>query len=72
MEGNSRMEKTIDLFKKIIDTKGTFHVIVGTMKYRNIMDLKEAEDIKNREQEYTEVYKNIIMTQISTMVQSLT
>ena len=48
MEGNSRMEKTIDLFKKIIDTKGTFHVIVGTMKYRNIMDLKEAEDIKNR------------------------
>ena len=53
MEGNSRMEKTIDLFKKIIDTKGTFHVIVGTMKYRNIMDLKEAA-INKRWQEYTE------------------
>ena len=66
------MEKTTDLFKKIIDTKGTFHVNVGTMKYRNIMDLKEAEDIKNRWQEYTELYKNIIMTQISMMVQSLT
>ena len=71
-EGNNRMEKTTDLFKKIIDTKGTFHVKVGTMKYRNITDLKEAEDIKNRWQEYTELYKNIIMTQISTMVQSFT
>ena len=52
------MENTRDLFKKIRDTKGTFLVKVGTMKDRNIMDLKVAEDIKNRWQEYTgELYK---------------
>ena len=52
------MGKTRDLFKNIRDTKGTFHTKVGTIKDRNGMDLKEAEDIKNRRQEYTkELYK---------------
>ena len=52
------MEKTRDLFKKIRDTKGTFHAKMGTIKYRNGMDLTEAEDIKKRWQEYTEeLYK---------------
>ena len=48
------MGKTRDLFKKIRDTKGTFHAKTGTIKDRNGMDLTEAEDIKNRWQEYTE------------------
>ena len=48
------MGKTRDLFKKIRDTKGTFHAKMGTLKGRNGMDLKEAEDIKKRWQEYTE------------------
>ena len=47
------MEKTRNLFKKIRDTKGTFHVKVGTIKDRNNMDLTEAEDIKKRWKEYT-------------------
>ena len=52
------MEKTRDFFKKIRDTKGTFHAKMGSIKYRNGMDLIEAEDIKNRWQEYTEeLYK---------------
>ena len=52
------MEKTRDLFKKIWDTKGTFHAKMGTIKYRNGMDITEAEDIKKRYQEYTEeLYK---------------
>ena len=52
------MEKTTDLFKKIVDTKGTFHVKMGSIKDRNSMDLREAEDIKKRWQEYTEeLYK---------------
>ena len=52
------MEKTGDLFKKIRDTKGTFHAKMGTIKDRNGMDLTEAEDIKKRWQEYTqELYK---------------
>ena len=51
------MEKTRDLFKKIRDTKGIFHVKMGAIKDRNGMDLKEAEDIKKRWQEYTELYK---------------
>ena len=51
------MEKTRDLFKKIRDTKGTFHAKMGIIKDRNSMDLKEAEDIKKRWQEYTELYK---------------
>ena len=56
IEENNRMGKTIDLFKKIRDTKGTFHAKMGTMKDRNGMDL--AEDIKKRWQEYTEeLYK---------------
>ena len=51
------MGKTSDLFKKIRDTKGTFHAKVGTIKDRSGMDLTEAEDIKKRWQEYTELYK---------------
>ena len=52
------MEKTTDVFKKIRDTKGTFHAKMGTIKDRNIMDLTEAEDIKKRWQEYIEeLYK---------------
>ena len=52
------MRKTRDLFKKIRDTKGTFHAKMGTIKDRNGMDLTEAEDIKKRWQEYTvELYK---------------
>ena len=63
------MGKTRDLFKKITDTKGTFHEKMGTIKDRNGMDLIEAEDIKQRWQEYTEeLYKKIFMTQITTTV----
>ena len=51
------MGKTRDLFKKIRDTKGTFHAKMDTLKDRNGMDLTEAEDIKKRWQEYTELYK---------------
>ena len=51
------MGKTSDLFKKIGDTKGTFHAKMGSIKYRNGVDLTEAEDIKKRLQEYTELYK---------------
>ena len=54
---NNRMGKTRDLFKKIRDTKGTFHAKMGTVKDRNSMDLTEAKDIKKRWQEYTELYK---------------
>ena len=58
IEENNRMGKTIDLFKKIRDTKGTFHVKMGMIKDRDSMDLTEAEDIKKRWQEYTEeIYK---------------
>ena len=53
IEANHRMGKTRDLFKKIRDTKGTFHVKMGKIKDRNGMDLTEAEDIKKRWQEYT-------------------
>ena len=51
------MGKTRDIFKKIRDNKGTFHAKMGTLKNRNGMDLTEAEDIKKRWQEYTELYK---------------
>ena len=51
------MGKTRDVFKKIRDTKGTFHAKMGSIKNRNGMDLTEAEDIKKRRQEYTELYK---------------
>ena len=54
---NNRMGKTRDLVKKIRDTKGTFHAKMGSIKDRNRMDLTEAEDIKKRWQEYTELYK---------------
>ena len=58
IEANNRMGKTRDLFKKIRDTKGTFHAKMGSIKDRNSMDLTEAEDIKKRWQEYTEeLYK---------------
>ena len=51
------MGKTRDLFKRIRDTKATFHEKMGSIKNRNGMDLTEAEDIKNMQQEYTELYK---------------
>ena len=58
IEENNRMGKTKDLFKKIRDTRGTFHAKMGSIKDRNCMDLTEAEDIKKRWQEYTEeLYK---------------
>ena len=58
IEENNRMGKTRDLYKKIRVTKGTFHAKIGLIKDRNDMDLTEAEDIKNRWQEYTEeLYK---------------
>ena len=58
IEENNRMGNTRDLFKKIRDTKGTFHAKMGTIKDRNHMDLTEAEDIKERWQEYAEeLYK---------------
>ena len=58
IEENNRMGKTRHLFKKIRDTKGTFHAKMGSIKDRNGMDLTEAEDIKKRWQEYTvELYK---------------
>ena len=69
IEENNRMGKTRDLFKKISDTKGTFHAKMGTIKDRNGKDLTEAEDIKKRWQEYTEEHtKEIFMTQIIMMV----
>ena len=57
IEENNRMGKIRDLFKKIRDIKGTFHVKMGLIKDRNGMDLTEAEDITKRWQEYTELYK---------------
>ena len=57
LEENNRMGKTRDLFKEIRDTKGTFHAKMGSIKDRNGMDLTEAEDIKKRWQEYTELSK---------------
>ena len=57
IEENNRMGKTSDLFKKIRDTKGTFQAKMGSIKDRNDMDLTEAEDVKKRWQEYTELYK---------------
>ena len=56
IEENNRMGKTRDLFKKIRDTKGTFHAKMGSKKDRNGRELTEAEDIKKRWQEYTEEY----------------
>ena len=63
------MGKTRDLFKKIRDTKGTFHAKIGSIKDRNGMELTEIEDIKKRWQEYTEeLYKKQLTTQIIMMV----
>ena len=69
IEENNRTAKTRDLFKKIRDTKGTFHAKMGTIKDRNGVGLTEAGDIKKRWQEYTEDYTTkIFMIQITTMV----
>ena len=54
------MRKTRDLFKKIRHTKGTFHAKMGLIKDRNRIDLREAEDIKKRWQEYSELYKKVL------------
>ena len=73
IEENNRLGKTRDLFKKIQDTKGTFHAKMGTIKDRNGMDLTEAEDIKKRWQEYTEeLYKKGLNDPDNHMVCSLT
>ena len=73
IEENNGMGKTRDLFKKIRDIKGMLHAKMGTIKDRNSMDLREAEDIKKRWQEYTEeLDKKIVMTHIMMMVWSLT
>ena len=69
IEKNNRKGNTRDLFKKMRDTKGTFHAKMGSIKDRNGMDLTEAEDIKKRWQEHTEnCTKKIFMTQIIKMV----
>ena len=69
IEGNNRMGKTRDLFKKIRVMKGTFHAKMGTIKDRNSMDLTGAEGIKKRWQECIEIlYKKIFMTQITMMM----
>ena len=70
MEENNKMGKSRDLLKKIRDTMGTLHEKMGTTKDRNGMDLTEAEDIKERWQEYTEeLYKKILlMIQLTTMM----
>ena len=65
IEGNNRMGKTRDLFKKIGDTKGKFHAKMVSIKDRNSMNLTEAEDIKNTQKNCT---KKILMTQMSMMV----
>ena len=63
------MGRTRDLFRKIRDIKGTFHAKIDTIKDRNDMDLREAEDIKKRWQEYRKHYtKKMSMTQMTTMV----
>ena len=68
IEENNRIVKTSHLLKKIRDTKGIFHTKMGSIKDRNGMDLTEAEDIKKRWQEYTELCKKDLMTQITTTV----
>ena len=71
IEENNRTGKTSDLFKKIRDTKGTFYAKMGSIKDRNGKDLEEAEEIKKRWQEYTEeLYKKVLMTQISCRVKT--
>ena len=73
IEENNRMGKTRDLLKKIRDTKGAFHSMMGTIKNKNGKDLAEAEEIKKRWQEYRKiVLKNLLMTHLTTMMWSLT
>ena len=71
-EGNNRMEKTRDLFKKTGDIKGTCHARVGMILDRNSKDLTEAEHAKKRWQDYKELYKKVLMTWITMKVWSLT
>ena len=68
IEENNRMGKTIDLLKKIRDTKGTFHAKMGSIKDRNGMDLTEADDIKRWQEHTEELYKKDLLTQIITRV----
>ena len=73
IEENNRMGKTRDLFKKIRDTKGTFHAKMGTLKDRNDMDLTEVEDIQKGWQEYIEeLYKKDLHDPVITVVRLLT
>ena len=72
IEENNRMKKTRDLFKKIRDTKGTFHAKRGTIKDRNGMDLTKAEDIKRGGKNTQNCTKKIFTTKIITMMGSLT
>ena len=72
IEENNRMRKTRDLFKKIGDTKGTFHARMGTIKGRSVRDVTETAGIKKRWQEYTEGYKKGQITQINPTVWPLT
>ena len=68
IDENNRVGKIRNLFKKIRDTKGTFHAKIGTIKDRNCMDLTEAEDTMKRWQEYTELNKKIFTTQVIMIV----
>ena len=72
IEEKNRMGKTRDLFKKIRNTKGTFHAKISTIKDRNGMDLTEAEDIKKRWQDKQNYTKKILTSQKTTMVRSFT
>ena len=67
IEENQRIGKSRDLFKKIRDTKGAFHAKMGSIKDRNGMDLTEAEDMKKRWQEYTEVSPSIYGETVETV-----
>ena len=68
IEENNKMGKTTDLFKKIRDTKGTFHAKMGSIKDRNGMDLTGAEDIRSGKNTQKNHTKKIFMTQITTMM----
>ena len=72
IEENNRMGKTGNLFKKIRDTKGLFHAKMFTIKDRNVMDLRETEDIKKSWQEYPELYKKDLHDPDNHVVRSLT
>ena len=68
IQENNRMQRTRNLFKKIRDTKGTFHEKMGSIKDRNGMDLTEAEDVEKWQEYSEELYKKVFMTQITMMV----